>query len=233
MTAADTGHFGWVLDIGRQEYSRALAWQHGLVSMRQQGLARDTIILVEHPAVITVGKNGHKENFEKVDIEPQFIERGGDVTYHGPGQLVVYFVFNLTRRGRDLHRFVDGIQEGIIRTLAGHKVEATRGKEYTGVWVGDRKIASIGVAVKQWITFHGAAINLNTELAGFNAINPCGLEAKVMTSLQKLTGRAIDMKEFGHRLIEHYSAVFATEFAPVDMDSLAEALESQAGGYGV
>lgn len=231
MTTADTGHLGWVLDIGRQEYSRALAWQHGLVSMRQQGLARDTIMLVEHPPVITVGKDGHKENFEKVDIEPYFIERGGDVTYHGPGQLVVYFIFNLTRRGRDLHRFMDCIQEGIIRTLAGYNVEAKRGEEYTGVWVGSQKIASIGVAVKRWITFHGAAINLNTDLADFNTINPCGLEAKVMTSLQELTGRAVVMREFSHHLIEHYSAVFETEFAPVELDSLAEALESQAGGY--
>jgi len=128
---------------------------------------------------------------------------------------------------------MDCIQEGIIRTLADYRIEARRGEEYTGVWVGDRKVASIGVAVRQWITFHGAAINLNTKLSEFDSINPCGLDAGVMTSLQKLTGRAIDMKEFGHRLVEHYSAVFETEFAPVDMDSLAEALESQAGGYGV
>ncbi len=231
MTTSDCGQYGWVLDVGRQEYARVLDWQHNLVAMRQQGLARDTIILVEHPPVITVGKDGHKENFKNCEIEPQFIERGGDVTYHGPGQLVVYFVFNLTRRGRDLHRFIDGIQEGIIRTLAGYKVEAKRGEEYTGVWVGEKKIASIGVAVKQWITFHGAAINLNTELAEFSGINPCGLKAGVMTSLQKVTGQAIDMREFGHRLTGHYSVVFETEFAPVELESLAEALESQAGGY--
>ncbi|PWB72680.1 lipoyl(octanoyl) transferase [candidate division GN15 bacterium] len=233
MTRSGCEHYGWVLDVGRQEYGRTLAWQHSLVTMRQQGLARDTIMLVEHPPVITVGKNGHSENFENAEIEPQFIERGGDVTYHGPGQLVAYFVFNLTRRGRDIKLFMDRIQEGIIRTLASYNVEGKRGEEYTGVWVGEKKVASIGVAVRQWITFHGTAINLNTELTEFNGINPCGLDAKVMTSLEKLTGRAVDMKDFGNRLIEHYTAVFETEFAPVDLESLAEALESQAGGYGV
>lgn len=227
----DTGQYGWILDVGLQEYSRVLEWQHGLVTMRREGLARDTIMLVEHPAVITVGKDGHKENFDGVELEPQFVERGGDVTYHGPGQLVVYFVFNLTRRGRDLHRFMDGIQEGIIRTLADYEVAAKRGDEYTGVWVGDKKIASIGVAVKQWITFHGAAINLNTELAEFDSINPCGLDAKVMTSLQKISGKKADMKAFGRKLTGHYAKVFETEFAPVELESLAEALESQAGGY--
>lgn len=230
MTTAECGQYGWVLDVGRQEYDRVLEWQHGLVSMRLEGLARDTIILVEHPPVITVGKDGHKENFKGLTIEPHFVERGGDVTYHGPGQLVVYFVFNLTRRGRDLHRFMDNIQEGIIRTLAEYKVEAERGEEYTGVWVGERKIASIGVAVKHWITFHGAAINLNTDLTDFKAINPCGLDAKMMTSLQTLTGKGVDLKTFGARLIEHYAAVFNTEFVTVDLESLAEALESQAGG---
>jgi len=138
-----------VLDVGREEYDRVLEWQHGLVSMRQEGLARDTIILVEHPPVITVGKDGHKENFAGLPSKPHFVERGGDVTYHGPGQLVAYFVFNLSRRGRDLHQFMNNIQEGIIRALANYKVDAKRGEEYTGVWVGEKKIASIGVAVKQ------------------------------------------------------------------------------------
>ena len=231
MTTPDGGQYGWVLDVGRQEYERVLDWQHGLVSMRQEGLARDTIILVEHPPVITVGKDGHKENFAGLAVEPHFVERGGDVTYHGPGQLVVYFVFNLTRRGRDLHRFTDNIQEGIIRTLEDYRVEAKRGEEYTGVWVGEKKIASIGVAVKHWITFHGAAININTVLGDFTAINPCGLDATVMTSLQALTGTSVTLKEFGSRLVTHYSGVFGTEFSPVDLESLAEALESQAGGY--
>lgn len=231
MAMPETGQYGWILDVGCQEYSRVLEWQHGLVTMRQEGLARDTIMLVEHPAVITVGRNGHKENFTGISIEPQFVERGGDVTFHGPGQLVVYFVFNLTRRGRDLHLFMDSIQEGIIRTLADYKVDAKRGEEYTGVWVGEKKIASIGVAVKHWITFHGAAINLNTELSEFGAINPCGLDAKVMTSLEKISGMKADMKEFGNKLCGHYAAVFETEFAPVELESLAEALESQAGGY--
>lgn len=228
---ADTRPYGWILDVGLQEYSRVLEWQHSLVSMRQQGLARDTIIFVEHPPVVTVGRDGHAENYAELNIAPQFIERGGDVTYHGPGQLVVYFIFNLTRRGRDIHRFMDAVQEGIIRTLAEYSVTARRSEEHTGVWVGEKKIASIGVAVKHWITFHGAAINLNTNLADFMKINPCGLEANVMTSLQKLKRKKVDLHRFGEKLTAHYAAVFETDFTRIELESLAEALESQAGGY--
>lgn len=233
VTAAATTTYGWVLDLGKEDYARTLDYQHGLVKMRHTGMARDTIILVEHPPVMTVGRDGHEENYKDLPIQPFFVERGGDVTFHGPGQLVVYFIFNLTRRGRDLHKFISDIQEGIIRVLAEYGVEARRVGENTGVWVEKQKVASIGVAVKQWISYHGTAINLNTKLADFEKINPCGLNAEVMTSLQKLTGRKVDMKNFADRLMFHYSAVFETVFTPVNLDSLAEDLESQAGGYGV
>ncbi len=136
------------------------------------------------------------------NVTPYFIERGGDVTFHGPGQLVVYFIFNLTRRGRDLHRFMDDVQEGIIRALAEYGIEAQRGVENTGVWVGKKKIASIGIAVKHWITYHGAAINLNTKLTEFNKINPCGLNAKVMTSAKRLLKKPIETEEFRRVLLD-------------------------------
>jgi lipoate-protein ligase B len=235
MTAAatDKAVYGWVLDLGREEYGKTLEYQHGLVNMRKSGMARDTIILVEHPPVVTVGKDGHAENFKDLPVEPFFVERGGDVTFHGPGQLVVYFIFNLTRRGRDLHRFMGDIQEGIIRTMADYGVTAKRGEEHTGVWVDQHKVASIGVAVKHWISYHGTAINLNTKLADFKKINPCGLNADVMTSLEKLSGKKMDVKKFSERLLFHYAAVFETIFAPVTLESLAEDIQSQAGGYGV
>ena len=116
-TDTTTDTYGWVLDIGRVEYEKVLNWQRNLVKMRKEGFARDTIILVEHPPVITVGRDGHEENFKGLAQEPFFIERGGDVTYHGPGQLVVYYIFNLQRRGRDLHKFMSNIQQGIIDAL--------------------------------------------------------------------------------------------------------------------
>ncbi len=225
---------GWVLQLGEVDYERALEWQHGLVKMRQQGLARDTIIMLQHPPVVTVGRDGHTENFHQLkEVSPYFVERGGDVTYHGPGQLVVYFVFNLSRRGRDLHAFMDNIQQGIIQTLREYGVNAAKGDEHTGIWVGEKKIASIGVAVRHWITYHGAAINLNTRLRGFKKINPCGLDSRVMTSLQRLTHKKVDLTGFTHILLSRYSELFKTEFTPISLEALAEELESQSGGYGV
>lgn len=229
-TTLDNRHCGWVLELGRVEFEKTLEWQRGLVKLRQEGLARDTIILVEHPPVITVGRDGHPENFRDLSREPYFIERGGDVTYHGPGQLVVYFVFNLTRRGRDLHRFMADIQQGIIDALNDLGIASKKGEEYTGVWVGEKKIASIGVAVKHWISFHGAAINLNTNLEEFKQINPCGLKADIMTSAAEILHREISLHEFGKLLTARYRRIFDTTFYPVKLDEIAEDIESQAGG---
>ncbi len=223
--------YGWVLDVGKVEYDRALQWQRGLVKMRLEGMARDTVMLVEHPPVCTVGRDGHEEHYKGLKTEPVFIERGGDVTFHGPGQLVAYFIFNLARRGRDLHTFMSNIQTGIIDSLADWGIEARMDEENTGVWAGDRKIASIGIAVKKWITFHGAAINLNTDLNEFEQMNPCGLNAKVMTSAAEQLDREVDMKAFGRLLMKHYEIIFDTHFDPVDLETLAEDIESQAGGY--
>ncbi len=223
--------YGWHLELGKVDYERTLRWQRGLVKMREEGMARDTIITVEHYPVVTVGKDGHKENFKDLPLEPVFIERGGDVTYHGPGQLVAYFIFNLTRRGRDLHKFMADIQQGIIGALKEYGIDARMGDEHTGVWVQEKKIASIGVAVKRWISFHGAAINLNVNLEEFRKINPCGLSPEVMTSADQLLKEAVDMRKFTRSLLAHYSRIFDTVFTPVDLESLDEDLKSQEGGF--
>jgi len=223
--------YGWVLDIGKVDFDRALQWQRGLVKMRKDGMARDTIMLVEHPPVVTIGRDGHEEHYRNLTVKPVFIERGGDVTFHGPGQQVVYFIFNLTRRGRDLHTFMSNIQQGIIGALSEWGITARMDDEYTGVWVQDRKLASIGVAVKKWITFHGAAINLNTDLSEFRQIDPCGLSADVMTSVAEILGHAVDASEFRSLLMKHYSRVFDTVFDPIELEAIAEDLESQSGGY--
>ncbi|MDX9857169.1 MAG: lipoyl(octanoyl) transferase LipB [candidate division Zixibacteria bacterium] len=222
--------YGWVLRLDRADYGRVLSFQRGLVRMRKDGFARDTIIFVEHPPVVTVGRNGHEENFKGLAVEPFFIERGGDVTYHGPGQLVVYFIFNLARRGRDLHLFMDQIQQGVIRALAEYGLAARKDDTNTGVWVGDKKIASIGIAVKNWITYHGTAINVTTDLADFAAINPCGLKADVMTTLARLTGRDVTVDQFADVILARYSDIFRTVFTPVTLEELAEDVESQTGG---
>lgn len=220
---------GWYLQAGKVEYRQALAWQRSLVKMRRDGLARDTILFVEHPPVITVGKDGHLENYENCNIPPVKIERGGDVTYHGPGQIVAYFIFNLTRRGRDVRKFMEDIQQGIIRLLAEFDLEAKMSDENTGVWVNEKKIASLGVAVKRWISFHGMALNINTDMKKFSQINPCGLSADDMISLSKITGKKHRLKSLEAKLLKHYSEIFETNFTPVELADLAEELESQSG----
>ena len=220
---------GWYLQAGKIQYGKALSWQRSLLKMRKAGLARDTILFVEHPPVITVGRDGHLENYQDCKITPIKIERGGDVTYHGPGQIVAYFIFNLTRRGRDLHKFMGQIQEGIIRLLAGFDLEARMSDENTGVWVGDKKIASVGIAVKQWISFHGMAFNVNTDLKQFRQINPCGLKAGDMTTLSTITGKKHKLKSIEKKLVKFYSEIFETEFSRVQLEDLAEELESQEG----
>lgn len=229
MNDIDNTSLGWVLWLGRVDYERAHVWQRNLVRMRREGLARDTIMMLEHPPVVTVGKSGHEENYVQLKDKAVFVERGGDVTYHGPGQLVVYYIFNLTRRERNLRRFMDDIQTGIVDVLAQYNIHAKLGDEHTGIWVDERKIASVGIAVKNWITFHGTAINLNTDLNDFDNINPCGLKSSVITSLKKETGRKINMANFCNRLMKAYNEVFDMTFESIRLEELVEQMESQSG----
>ncbi|MFQ5607234.1 MAG: lipoyl(octanoyl) transferase LipB [Candidatus Zixiibacteriota bacterium] len=233
----DSGrHLGWQIDIGRCDYQRALDWQRSLIALRRRGVIRDMLIYVEHPPCVTLGRQSHPENLRGVDesIPLYEIERGGDVTYHGPGQLVCYPIFDLNRFGRDLHRFIRNLEQGVIATLADYGVSGKRIADYTGVWVdtpdGERKVASIGIAAQKWISFHGVAVNLTTDLSAFESINPCGLEAKVMTSVKELTGQAVSRLEFASKLTKVYAKLFETDFAPVDLAQIAEDLQSEEGG---
>lgn len=229
---------GWVIDIGRRDYGSVLRWQRSLVPLRKRGMLRDTLILVEHEPVITLGKQADRENLLMNGTEiPKFeIERGGDITYHGPGQLVCYQIFDLTRRGRDLHTFIRTLEQGIIDALAEFEVIGKRVEGLTGVWVdtdtGERKIASVGVAAKQWISFHGVAVNISTELDQFSAINPCGLKAEQMISLEKVLGRPIKIAEFAPKLVKAYGKCFEIAFDEITIDVIAEDIESEtAGGH--
>jgi lipoyl(octanoyl) transferase len=179
---------GQVLDLGRLDYAAAYERQLALVAERQRGEGLDTLILVEHPHVITLGRTrGARANVLAAgDVPVVEIERGGDATYHGPGQLVAYPIVRLDDEERDLHRFLRALEEGMIRALAELGVTAGRRPGATGVWVGDRKIASIGIACRRWVTFHGVALNVSTDLSYFTRINPCGFDATVMTSLEAL-----------------------------------------------
>lgn len=219
-------YFGWDMNLGTRSYKAALEWQNRMVRYRLNGMIRDTIFYTTHPHVITIGRE-YKDScpLNIGDVEVHQISRGGGITYHGPGQLVVYPIFDLRRRGRDLRLFIDNIEEGIIRTLADYGLRCGRKNDHMGVWVKDHKIASIGVAVKSWISFHGAAINLTTDLSKFKMINPCGLTPETMTNAEKEIGIKISMDDFVAKLNEHYSQIFNTKFDEIEMEELAEIID--------
>jgi lipoyl(octanoyl) transferase len=179
-----------VVDLGTASYREVWARQLALVEARQIGEAPDTLLVVEHPHVFTLGRR--RESAQNVlapgDVEVIEIERGGDVTYHGPGQLVAYPILLLQEDERDLHRFLRNMEEAVIATCARTGVEANREPGKTGVWMSDpggarKKLCSMGIACRKWVTFHGLALNVTTDLSYFARINPCGFEASVMTSL--------------------------------------------------
>jgi lipoyl(octanoyl) transferase len=204
-----------LLDLGTREYGEVWATQRDLVAARQRDEIPDTLVLVEHPHVITAGRSAHRENLLETAGIPIFeIERGGDVTYHGPGQLVGYPIFLLRAEERDLHRYLRNLEEALIRAVAGFGLAGDRKSGWTGVWTvgGARKLASIGVAVKRWVTMHGFALNVSTDLSRFAAINPCGLEASVMTSVSRELGRAIPVREMKTAVRQTFAEVFERAF---------------------
>jgi len=204
-----------VQDLGRLGYREAYQRQLALVDERKRGEGRDTLLLVEHPHVITVGRSREAQGnvLAAGDIEVVEIERGGDVTYHGPGQLVAYPIVLLGEGERDLHRFLRNLEEAMIRTLAEHRLAGERVAGKTGVWIGPRKIASIGIACRRWVTFHGLALNVNTELDYFHRINPCGFDAAIMTSMARELGvDTVDMSTVKRQLTAHLGAVLDRAF---------------------
>jgi len=179
------------------------------------------LLLCEHPHVITVGRTtGAARNLVAPGDMPVFeIERGGDVTYHGPGQLVGYPILKLEGDERDLHRYLRNLEEAMIRVLARYGISGERNPGFTGVWSGGRKLASIGVAVKRWVTLHGFALNVSTELERFRAINPCGLEAAVMASIQSVAGVSPPLDEVARAMCDDFADVFqrTTATGPIDL----------------
>jgi lipoate-protein ligase B len=203
-----------VLRLGRTGYADAYELQQGLLEQRIAGAARDTLVLTEHEPVVTVGRKTPAGAVTGVDVPVFEIERGGEATYHGPGQVVGYPIVELPPERRDLHRYLRDLEEVLIRVLAEFDVAGTRRAGLTGVWIGERKVASIGVAVRRWVTWHGFALNVHTDLAGFRSFNPCGLRPDVMT-------RLVDHAELGpgNLLVEvlcvkHFCEVFGYELPP-------------------
>lgn len=189
--------------------------------------SNDVLLLVEHPHVYTLGKSGDKAHLlkglaELSDIEAEFVEidRGGDITYHGPGQVVGYPIFDLDRYFTDVHKYLRYLEEVIIRTCAEYDIEAGRIEGLTGVWAGDEKICAMGIKCSRWVTKHGFALNVNTDLSYFRHIVPCGIGDKEVTSIQKLLGHEVDPAGVKEHIRKHFGEVF--DIAVSYVDSLPE-----------
>jgi len=200
-----------LLDLGRRPYPEVWALQRRLVEARSKGEAPDTLILVEHENVITLGRKTTPENFKPLEVPVFQVERGGDATYHGPGQLVGYPIIKMDVP--DVRGFVRSLEEVLIQASTSFSIEAGRKEKHTGVWVGEKKLASIWVAVTNWVTYHGFAINVNTDMSYFQLIRPCGLDPETMTSMERLTGRKVDMESVKGEVVRSFSRVFEMDLA--------------------
>ena len=199
-----------VVDWGRREYRDALAAMRALARDRRGGAVPDTLILVEHPPVITVGVEGDDGAAASSGLPVVAVERGGRATYHGPGQLVGYPIVDLEARGRDVRRFVHEIEEVVVRAVRPFGITAGHVSGRRGVWVaGERKLASIGIAVDHWVTFHGFALNVDPDLGEFARFHPCGFDGAVMTSITRETGRAVSLAEVKPSVVAAWEEVFA------------------------
>ena len=198
-----------VVDWGVREYSESLEAMRAMVRARRDGSIPDTLILVGHPPVVTVGVEGDDGAAERSGLPVVSVERGGRATYHGPGQLIGYPIVDLARRGRDVRRFVHDVEELVVRSLAPFGVSAGHVHGRRGVWVdGERKIASIGIAVDHWVTSHGFALNVDPDLEAFGRFHPCGFDGSVMTSLRKELARAVDLREVTPHVVESWHSIF-------------------------
>src|SRR5258706_16038367 len=197
-------------DLGRLDYPAALALQEGLVESKHKENFPDLLLFVEHPHVITLGRGGKESNVvDAGDVPVIRSSRGGDVTYHGPGQLVVYPIIDLASKLRkDVHRYVRNREMAAIRTLADYGLVAMRRPPHTGTWLDDRKIAAIGVAVRRRVTYHGLALNVNTDLSYYNRIIPCGLTWAEVTSMKMEIGCEQNFAEVRQRFVDNFAEVF-------------------------
>ena len=220
--------------LGRVPYVEALAIQQTLVDDRVAGRAGDILLLLEHPHVLTLGVRGgagrahilaSADDLAARDVDVHETGRGGDVTYHGPGQIVGYPIVDLKPDRCDVHRYLRDLEEVLMRTAADYGIAARRVPGLTGAWVGDEKLAAIGIRIARWVTSHGFALNVTTDLDHFNLIVPCGITDRGVTSLARLLGRAVDRLEVEDRVVSHFCEVFervpAKDDDPVSHSSLS------------
>jgi lipoyl(octanoyl) transferase len=204
--------------LGRVPYADALALQERLVEARKAGRIGDTLLLLEHPKVITLGRRAKTENIlltgealRESGYELFETGRGGDVTFHGPGQLVGYPIVDLNPDRLDVRRYVRDLEETMIQVCADYGLTATRSEGFNGTWIGNRKVGAVGVRISQWVTMHGFALNVCTELAAFSAIVPCGISDRGVTSLTAELGRELSLAEVEPRAAAHFARLFDAE----------------------
>ncbi|MBK7498003.1 MAG: lipoyl(octanoyl) transferase LipB [Ignavibacteriales bacterium] len=197
-------------DLGLIDYKDAWDLQKSIHQLRVENKIDDVLFLLEHPHTYTLGKTADKENLvsdkkylDENKISVYDIDRGGDITYHGPGQIVGYPIINLTNWQQDTHKYLRAIEEVIIKVCAEYDLDGSRVDKYTGVWLDDRKICAIGIKVSRWITMHGFAFNVNTDLKLFNGIIPCGITDKDVTSLNRELKKEISLNEVKEKIIHH------------------------------
>jgi len=228
----------WVVDLGLVPYAPAYELQQRLVAARKAGSVPNVLLLCEHPHVITLGRNGKREHLRASDhllrqmnVGFHATDRGGDITYHGPGQLVGYPILNLAEIRRDVAWYVRGLEEAMIRATAGFGIVAQRVPGLTGVWVdlpGARpeKLAAIGVHLSRWVTSHGFAYNISTDLRYFDLIVPCGIPGKKATSLERLLGRAVKREEVAPEIVARLGEVLALRMQTVSRGEMEECLRA-------
>lgn len=212
-----------IYQLGLIEYVEAYALQKKLLHRRLKGEIPDTVLLLEHHPTFTIGKSGKidnilisKEKLFEEGISLFFVDRGGDVTYHGPGQLVGYPILDLRNRGRDVHRYVYDLEEVLLKTVNSFSIEGYRDTSHAGAWVKGEEVAAIGLSIHKWISMHGFAINVHTKLDHFSLINPCGFLDRRATSISKLLQREVSLEDVTEILIDNFAKVFD---AQIECDS--------------
>lgn len=219
-----------VIDLGLMEFGEAFALQERLVAEVADGRAGETLLLLEHPPVYTIGSGGREDNILDSSVEAIRINRGGDVTFHGPGQLVGYPIINLAGRGRDLHGYLRFLEGFLLLLAADFGVEGRLVQGRTGVWTENGKLASIGVGVRRWVTMHGFALNVATDLAYFGKINPCGMADCPMTSLEKELRASIPLPLVKARASARFAELLEERLPLTAAHGLHELIADQGGG---
>ena len=238
------------VDLGLIGYAEALALQKRVVGARKAGAIEDVLLLCEHPHVITLGRSGKRENLlasehvlRQKGVEFHATDRGGDITYHGPGQIVGYPILNLAAIKRDVVWYVRTLEEAMIRATAEFGITAVREHGRTGIWVEvaedgsslatSEKLAAIGVHISRWVTSHGFAYNVSTDLRNFDLIVPCGIPDRKATSLEKLLGRNVEEKEVAPRIAKHLGELLGLELRETSEKELLEKLEHAEQAFAV